>query len=209
MFNSGSRRSTSSLPARANPRRVPITRSLLEWDSCPLWSRNLWAPGTASCRIRHAGDWGAAVQVPRESHRSHLPKIGGVRQNQPERGQGWRIVPELPVGWQEWERSFPTHPGLCPQQHGVIFKKGGEELECPEALGKAQRGEAPAFPNSPAGTKGEKRKAQGTAGATSSEGWPRDTKAPAAAAGSLISISRNGAENQTPSARNPSPDLKI
>lgn len=59
-----------------------------------------------------------------------------------------------------------------------------------------------------AGTKGEKRKAEGIAGATGtsrpSEGRRRDSKAPAAAAGSLISISGNGAENQTPSARNPS-----
>ena len=42
-----------------------------------------------------------------------------------------------------------------------------------------------------------------------SEGWRRDSKALAAAAGSLISISGNRAENQTPSVRNLSPDLKI
>lgn len=42
-----------------------------------------------------------------------------------------------------------------------------------------------------------------------SEGWRRNSKALSAAAGSLISILRNHAENQTPSVRNTSLDLKI
>lgn len=123
MFNSGSRRSTSSLPARANPRRVPITRSLLEWDSCPLWSRNLWAPGTASCRIRHAGDWGAAVQVPRESHRSHLPKIGGFDRTslRGDRAGG----SSLSCLWdgRNGKGAFPPILGCAPSSTGLFLRR--------------------------------------------------------------------------------------
>lgn len=66
-----------------------------------------------------------------------------------------------------------------------------------------------------AGKKGKKSRGHtgGLARAIStpraSERWRRDSKAPAAAAGSLISISGNRLENQTPSVRNLSPDLKI
>lgn len=85
---------------------------------------------------------------------------------------------------------------------------------CREGSGGAgaQRDKTSAFPSRRKGQE-QPRAHRGLARAIStsraSERWQRDSKAPAAAAGSLISISGNRLENQTPSVRNLSPDLKI
>lgn len=93
---------------------------------------------------------------------------------------------------------------MCPQQRssntGLFLRswreggKGGEELECREGHAtkplerlEPRRGEASAFPGR---NKRREAKSRGHSGGHGHlPGWRRDSKAPAAAAGSLISIS--------------------